>query len=688
MKLFVKLLLVTIILGTANASYGQLRQYGKEADALWKAGLYSAAAEAYSKASEKTPVKTPKSREMKALYAFRSAECFRLVHDFAGAEQQYEKAILLKYFKTDPEVYFYLGEMQMAQGKHKKALSTFKKYKQLNTGDPLLDIRIKSCEQYKKTFVDGEGRHEMSPMTKLNSTAFDYAATVDSRGTKMYFTSTRGGATGDEVDEIIEEDFSDIFVSTIDRKGNFSEPVPMEAPINTTANEGTVCFDGRGKKIFFTRCVVDEGMNLGCDIYMSEKKGRSYGKPVKIELKDHDTSHVGHPAVSPDGNTLIFASNMEGGEGGIDLWISTYTRRTNEWSLPQNLGPEINTPGDDMFPTWGKGGELYYSTNGLVGAGGLDIYRAERVGEKNEWKNPTNLGGPLNSFADDYQIIFTQNDEKGTKGYISSNRAGSKGRRQNPSQDIWQFYLPPILIDLTVTVVDQDTKEPVPDMEVRVVGSDGSSYIVRSDENGMVNLTEAADGSRQILQGNTYTIEVPDLTGKYLGNRDRFSTLDVKKPTRLIREISVLDIRKPIKIPEVRYALGKAELLVDATVNSKDSLNYLYNLMMDHPNVTIELMAHTDCRGGDRANLTLSQRRAQSCVNYLVNEKGLPADRLTAKGYGETTPATIKVDGIPIKLDCDMIMGLEKTDPAKFEDYHQRNRRTEGRVLRYDYVKH
>lgn len=674
-----------MILGATNASFAQFRRYGKEADALYSAGLYQAAADAYKKASEKTDAKTPDARKMKATYAYRSGECYRMVHNFGAAEQQYEKAVKLKHFTDVPETYFYLAEMQMAQGDHDKALNNFKKYKQLNTGDPLLDVRIESCERYKE-FQKNQGRHEMKPVTKLNSTVFDYGATVDSRGTTMYFTSTRGAATGEELDEIIEQDYSDIFSCTIDRKGDFSEPTPLPSPINTTANEGSVCFDGRGKKMFFTRCVVDEAKNLGCDIYVSEKKGRSYGNPIKIDLKDHDSSNVGQPAVSKDGNTMIFASNMAGGEGGIDLWLSTYNKRNDEWSLPVNLGPEINTAGDDMFPTWGANDELFYSSNGMVGLGGLDVYKADRRGDRNEWENPINLGAPLNTYSDDYHIIFTQNDDKGTKGYISSNRAGSKGSRQNPSQDIWSFYLPPVLIGLTIEVVDQDTGDPVPDMEVRVVGSDGSNYIVMSDENGVVTLSEKADGTRVIAQGNTYSIEVPDVRGKWLGTNSKFSTVEIYRPTNVVRRLGVLDIDKPIRLPEVQYPLGSAQLLVDDKVNSKDSLNYLYDLMMDHPNIVIQLLSHTDCRGSDRANMTLSQKRAESCVNYLVNEKGLPRERLVPKGLGETTPATIKINGSMRTLDCDFITGLENSNPQKFKEYHQKNRRTEGKVISFEYV--
>jgi len=689
MKIAGKLILFIAIL-VSGQGFAQTRNYAKEADNLWESGMYLDAAEAYKLAYAKMSTKSDKARVKKATYAFRAAESYRLIDKFADAEEQYEKAVLLRYHEIDPKVYFYLAEMQMAQCNHKKAKQNYKKYKELNPGNPLVDVRIESCNKYDE-FVKNATRHEVENMSKLNTPSFDYAAVLNSRGTKMYFTSSRASATGDNKEEITGENFSDIFVSDIDRKGNFGEPVPVEG-INTIDNEGTLCFDGRGKTAFFTRCINEEKKNLGCDIFMVEKKNKGFGEPKKLNLKDHDTTHVGHPAVTPDGKTLVFASNMAGGEGGVDLWVTTYDKRNDTWSIPVNLGPEINTPGNDMFPTFDKEGNLFYATDGLVGLGGLDIFSTESTGD-NKWGNPTNMGYPINTCSDDYYITYVQKDINGERGYISSNRAGSKGPRENPSQDIWSFYLPPVLVDVMVTVVDQETGEALSDMVVKVVGSDGSSYELKTDMDGQINLTEKEDGSRFVMPGNTYTVEVDGIEGKYLGANDKFSTMDVESNTRIIRELSVLNIEKPIHLPEVRYALGKWDLLVDSTINSKDSLNYLYEVMMEHPNIVVELMAHTDSRGSASSNKTLSQKRAQSCVNYLVNEKGLPADRLVPRGYGEDVPTTFyDVDATTgdtlgvYKLTEKYINQFKSTDKQKFEFLHQKNRRTEGKIVGVDYV--
>jgi len=692
MKLFRKILLILTVLVSTSAFSQLTRNYGKEADVLWESGKYIEAADAYKKASDKMSPKNDKSRIIKAGYAFRSAECYKLIHDFPNAEKQYEKAILLKQEEEEPRVYYYLAEMQMSQGEHKKAEGNYKKYKELNPGDPLTDVRIESCKKFKQ-FQKDKTRHEMNQMSKLNSTSFDFGAVMNSRGTALYFTSSRSAATGSDLEGVVGGDFTDIFVSQIDRKGNFSEPTLLSNKINTIDNEGSICFDGRGKTMFFTRCRREEKKNLGCDIYVVDVKSKKFGEPKKLNIKDNDSTHVGHPAASNDGKTLVFASNMAGGEGGVDLWITTYNKKADSWSLPTNLGPEINTAGNDMFPVWAKDGSLYYSTDGRAGAGGLDIFVATQVGTENKWEKPTNMGAPLNTYADDYNMIFTQNDVEGQKGFLSSNRAGSKGPRTNPSQDIWSFYLPPVLVNVYINVVDQDSREGIPDMEVRIVGSDGSNYSLMTDVDGQISMTELEDKTRMVKPGHTFTIEIPGQDRVYLGNKDNFTTIGVKTQSNIFREIGLLNVVKPIRLPEVQYPLGEATLLViDSVIDSKDSLNFLFDVMTNNPNIIVKLLSHTDARGTDKANQELSQRRAQACIDYLVNEKGLPADRFKAVGAGERMPTSIKEidpvtgDTTVIVLTEKYINQFKKTDRPRFDMLHQKNRRTEGEIIGTDYT--
>lgn len=673
-----------LFIGTIALGQAQTRNYSKEAERLWLAGAYSEAAEAYKLASEKISPKNPKAKAKKAHYAYMSATCYRLLRNFPAAEQQYEKAILLGYADTEPMVYFHLAEMEMAQCKHKEALENYQEYDKLNPGDPICQVRIESCKKYDE-YMKNPTRHLVQNVTKLNTNTYDYAPVMGSRGGEMYFSSSRPGSTGEESDPITGESYMDIWVTSIDRKGNWGQPTVVEG-INTGDNEGTLAFDSRGKTMFFTRCPSEEKMRLGCDIMVSEKKGKAWDEPKKLILKDHDSTHVGHPCVSPDGNTLIFSSNMAGGYGGVDLWMSTYNRRDDAWSLPVNLGPEINTPGNDVFPTWGPNNELYYASDGRVGMGGLDIYVAQRVGEENKWEDPQNMMSPINSCRDDYHIIFTETG-KVQRGFISSNRNGSKGEN---SQDIWDFYLPPILIDVMVIIKDQETGEIVPNMPVTLVGDDGSNYSLTTDASGQINLGEKPDGSRYVEPEATWTLTAEGIEKKYLDASDNFTTVGIDNNTRLIRTLYVLNIEKPIRLPEVRYDLGSAELQVNDSVNSKDSLNYLYEIMVEHPNLVVELGSHTDSRGSASANQKLSKARAQSCIDYLVNEKGLPADRFVPKGYGEDVPFTLEEvtesgDTTRTKL-TESYINQFKSDKAKFERLHQYNRRTECKILSMDYV--
>ncbi|NOQ73318.1 MAG: OmpA family protein [Crocinitomix sp.] len=678
---------------TAQTDRAATRSYSGEAVNLWKAGAYSEAAEAFKLAAEKIRPKNDKARQKKAYFTFMSGRCYDLLSEHAAAEQQYEKAVLLRYQEWEPQVYMKLAEMEMAQCKHNEAKENYQKYLKLDPSSELAKTRIASCDFYAES-TGNPTKHLVSNVSKLNTGSFDFATVMGTRGKEMYFTSSRAGSTGANSDPITGQNYMDLWMSKIDRNGNWGQPTPMEAPINSIDNEGTMCFDERGKTIWFTRCPSVDKMNLGCEMWMASQKGKKWGEPKRLELKDHDTTNVGHPAISPNGKTLVFSSNMAGGFGGVDLWLSTYDKRSDSWSLPVNLGEGINTAGNDLFPTWGPDGNLFYASDGLVGLGGLDIYMATRVGEEDKWENPANLGAPMNSCRDDYHIIYTEKG-KVERGYISSNRNGSKGTN---SQDIWDFYLPPILIDVMIIVSDQEEGYPIEGAKVKLVGSDGSSYDLLTDASGQINLGEKPDGERFVNPEATWTLEVDGIEKLYLGTNDNFTTEGVEVNTRIIRDLKVLNIEKPIRLPEVRYALGSSVLLVDTTnidpnlqINSKDSLNYLYDLLTENPNLIVELISHTDCRGSDGANMKLSKARAQSCVNYLVQEKGIPTERLIPKGLGETTPAEIRDismagDTTYTSLECNMITKLKKTDLEKFTYYHQLNRRTECAILSFDYV--
>jgi outer membrane protein OmpA-like peptidoglycan-associated protein len=399
---------------------------------------------------------------------------------------------------------------------------------------------------------------------------------------------------------------------------------------------------------------------------------------------------------------LIFASDMPGGYGGIDLWYSVYNKKSKSWSSPRNMGKDINTEGDEMFPTMGEDGILYFSSNGHVGMGGLDIFMAERVGDEIKWKKPTNLGHPINSCANDFHFIATGE----RNGYFTSNRPHTDA--QGAYRDnIWSWELPPNISDLCVNVYESGTiggpkGPPIADAKVKITGSDGSSWEGLTNDEGQVCYEVKPDGSRYINEETSYKIVVSkDGEGDqgYYANDATISTIGMDRGQSFVKDIPLIG-KRPIRLPEVRYALGLDVLLVDATINSKDSLNYVLELLNYYPTLIIQLTSHTDYRGSAASNKDLSQRRAQACVNYLVKEKGVNPARLRARGAGREQSRTIYYYNGDYHVEKpDPKSGTEyetivltneyinqyKSNKALFERLHQYNRRTEGEVVSFDF---
>lgn len=659
---FVRLIACLSIAFTVSLTASAQKNFAKDADRAYRNEAYYEAKDLYKKAFPKTPKAADKAR-----IVFMIAECYRKMLDPLQAEVWYEKAIKSKY--DDPIAHLYLAQSLKEQGKYADALKEFNKYKAEVPSDKRGEDGAKACE-LSQGWKDNPTRIEVQPEILLNTKMYDFSPTfADKRGNTLVFTSSRDGATGSEMDKRTGENFQDLFTSTRDKKGKWSEPTLVAGEVNSEHNEGSATFNKKKTTIYFTRCPNEKNQNLGCDIWMANKKGTAWDVPTKLELKPDvdrkDTLSCGHPAISPDDKYLIFASDMPGGQGGKDLWIIKYDKKAKTWSTPENLGPGINTPGDDMFPHIKNDHTLYFSSNGHMGMGGLDIFMAEKTGDM-QWGNVENMKYPLNSEAHDYGIIF---DGDENRGYFTSNRAGGKGQ-----DDIYNFREPPILFSLQCFVFDKDSRKPITNARIKVVGTDNASYEVTTDENGGFNF-ELNGEERYIKENVTYSIQV-DATD-YLVAKDQISTVGKTESTTFIKEFYCQYAAKEvvIKLPEVRYAYNRAELQVIAgEVNSKDSLNTLYATLVQNPTIAIELQAHTDHRGSASYNRKLSQARAQSCVDYL-HSRGIPMERLTAKGYGEDKPRP----------------GLEPAAISKMktkqeqEAAHQKNRRTEFIVLNFDY---
>jgi peptidoglycan-associated lipoprotein len=696
-KLFVSVIFTCLF---TIVSYSQ-QKYIDEANFYYNSENYCEGAEKCALAYEKIDPKSGKAKKMKGDFAFKTAECYRLTEKFSKAVEWYDRAILLKYQEINPLVYFYNGEMYRAMGDFDPAKVNYTEYLKLVPGDAAAERGIKSV-QTAKSFIANRTRYVVKTEAKLNKPENDMSPMMgDRKGTSLFFSSSRPGATGSSTDPRSCESYMDLWVTSIDKKGNYGQPTLIQGEnINTIDHEGAMCFDGRFKTMFFTRCPMIKKQNLGCDIWVSEASSKGWGDPKKLALKpdNNDTITVGHPCVSPDGKFLIFVSDMPGGLGGLDLWFTEYDRKNDSWTTPVNMGAEINTSGNELFPTFGLDGSLYFSSDGHLGMGGLDIFKATRVGVENKWVKPTNMGYPINSVSNDFGI--TEIDER--KGYFTSNRKGTDTQGEY-TDEIWSYDLPPNLFSLKLLVTESGSKgKRVEGATVKITGSDGSSWQGMTNDLGEVFFERKPNDTRYINENTEYVIEA-SLFGEgdkgYYPNEGAISTVGVTYDQNFIKEIALLP-KRPIRLPEVRYALGKADLLVDNTINSKDSLNFVYELLQEYPGLVIKLTSHTDSRGSAAANKELAQKRAESCVNYLVNEKGVSTNRLEAEGRGEDQPRKIwlvngvysveapakDVEGEEITLTEEYINQYQKSDKDLFERLHQYNRRTEGEVVSFEYV--
>lgn len=618
------------------------------------------AIESYKKAEVST-----KKIELKAEINFKIALCYAELLDIEQAEVYLNRATGLKYDKTNPELIFQMADVLMQQGNYKGAKLLFEKYEAKKPSDVLVKNRIASCDKAESTLASPT-KHLVQAEIQLNDEFYEYAPSFgDKRMNELLFASTRPGTEGDKTDERTGQSFSDIWTTTRDAKGKWGEPQLLPPAINTEHNEGTPLMNKKKDALYFTRCNVIAKKNIGCDIYYAEKTGSRWKDAEIIKLKPAgaDSLSVGHPALNNREDVLVFSSDLPGGSGGKDLWMSSFDKKTKTWGEPQNLGPVINTAGDEVFPYLDKNNELYFSSNGHIGLGGLDLFKAAKK-EDNSWHSPANLNFPLNSERDDFGIVL----EKENRGFLSSNRKNGKGL-----DDIYSFNLIPSIIKIDCIVKDATNNKAIPNATIRLSNSNNEVFEITTDADGLFTFDKINENKRYVESDLNYSLEAS--APAYVFASSKLSTIGLEESKRFIEEFMLYPIDKPIDLPEVRYDYDDTLLQVIANkVNSEDSLNSLYDKMIEFPNWVVELQAHTDCRGSELYNKNLSQGRANSCVAYLV-AKGIAKERLVPVGYGEN---------VPIKgLSCDAIKGMATKEEQ--EKAHQRNRRTQFKILSSDF---
>lgn len=641
MKFVSRLFLVTtVILALSGSAVAQNKRV-VAADRLFNNKEYYEALNAYKKALE-----VVKGKAAKAELTYKQALCYKMVNDPKKAEAWFAKAIKAKY--QDPEAILNLADMMRINGKYDEALAEYEKYIKLKPDDARGTVGAESCKlavQWK----NAPTKHQVSNVQPLNSKYDDFSAIYSRKNfSEVVFTSSREGSTGNGMDGWTGEAFSDLYEAKVDKNGKWSTPTPFKEPLNSKYNEGSATLNEKYTTMFFTRCDYDKNKIKGCQVFTTKKKGNNWDEPILLPFAA-DSFTVGHPWISDDEQTLYFASDMEGGLGGRDIWMAKYDKKAKSWGKPINMGPQINTTGDDMFPTLRNDSTLYFASNGHVGMGGLDMFEA--TFKNGKWGGVANLKFPLNSSADDFGIIFRGKQER---GYFSSNRDGGKG-----GTDIYEFTVPPVLFTLGGIVYDFDKKAPVTGAKVVMTDKDGMTFEMITDKMGAYYFDNT-----KFKEDNTYNINVT--AENYFGDKGTETTVGETVSSDHKKDFYIKPVPKEstVRLPEILYDLGSATLRPE----SKDSLAGLIVTLRDNPNITIELMSHTDSRGSAKSNIELSQARAQSVVNYLIEQKIDPA-RLAAKGYGETKLLNKCKDGVKCS-----------------EEEHQRNRRTEFRITSFAFV--
>ena len=620
-------------------------------------GEYHDAAEQFKKAYTKTPTK---ERQLRGQRALKMAHCYRHISSTQKAISAYRNALRYNVATLDDRLDY--ARLLLKNGEYKRALTEFELLNDSMPNNVLVRNGLLSAKMAPKWKEQGSD-YTVKKMTEFNSRRADFCPVLaGDQWDRLYFSSTRNDALGDELSGITGAKPGDIFFSDKDDKGKWSKPQTIESGLNTEYDEGACCLSPDGSTMYLTQCLSDASYPRFAQIVTAQRSDASWGKTTPLLITNDTLSAYAHPAVSPDGEWLYFVSDMPGGKGGLDIWRMRLT--ANGPVGVENLGEPINTPGDEMFPTFRPNGDFYFSSDGHPGFGGLDIFIAT-VGEDGKY-HLSHPGYPLNSQGDDFGMTF---QGQLNQGFFSSNRGDGRGW-----DHIYSFYNPEIVQTIRGWIYEQDGYELTAG-EARIVGTDGTN----------LRLGVRGDGSFEYVVKPGVDYIILAMCDGFLNHKEEIHVDSVKESKVYDLQFPLASISAPVLIDNIFYAFDKATLLPE----SKNALDSLILMLNENPNITIELSAHTDYRGAEAYNKKLSQKRAESVVKYLINH-GIAADRLTAVGYGEEKPKTIRrkvAERYPWLKENDVLTEefILKLKPEQQETANALNRRTEFKVLRTTY---
>ena len=632
----------------------------KKAEKFYAIGEYYDAAAQYRKAYSATP---SKEKEKRGQLSAKMAECYRRINNTNKAITAYKNVI--RYKQADSLTHLRLAQQLMKTGNYKEAGKQFQTAIDSLPNEEIMWLAKSGLEAAKMApeWKKEGSKYTVKRIDLFNSRRDDYSpALTGEESNQLFFTSTRNQAQGDEYSGITGSKPADIFWAQKDEKGKWGKPQTIDSELNSDFDEGACCFSPDGKTMYLTQCKTDPQYPRYATIAVSSRSDAAWSKPKELNISKDTLSSFAHPAVSPDGEWLYFVSDMPGGLGGMDIWRCQLLSGSETGGV-ENLGAPINTAGDEMFPTFRPNGDLYFSSDGHPGLGGLDIFIAK---PKTVGWTVEHPGFPLNSQGDDFGMTF---EGLLNQGYFSSSRGDNRGL-----DHIYSFFNPEIVQTVKGWVYEQDGYE-LTDAQVYMVGNDGTN----------LKLSVRGDGSftQEIKPGVDYVL-LGTCKG-YLNHQEQLRVEPVMESEEYVLQFPLANIAAPVLIENIFYDFDKATLRPE----SATALDELVKLLNENPNVTIELSAHTDYKGSDQYNERLSQRRAESVVNYLI-EHGIAADRLTPKGYGEGKPKTIKrkvAERYAFLKAGDVLTEdfIAKLPEEQQEQCNQLNRRTEFTVLRTTY---
>ena len=627
-KIYTILLLIAVSTTIVSAQNSKT----KKADNLYDRLAYTDAAQAYQKVLK---------RGTTDVYVFeRLANCYYFINDTKKAEMYYKRVAKSK--DANPEAIYNYAQTLKANGKFSDYNTWMKNFAKLSPNDTRVKEFMKN-PNYIPKIMDDMARYTATNMEDINSEYADFGGIV--YGKDFYFASGRN--TSRKTYQWNEEPYLEIYKAT-NVGGTMKNAELLNGDVNTKYHESNAVISADGKRMYFDRNDYFEGdydksasginqINL---YYAENIDGKGWSAVVSAPFNNNEYS-TGHPALSQDGNTLYFVSDMPGGKGGSDIYMVAINS-DGSLGTPKRLGDNINTEGKELFPYLDSNGTLYFSSNGHMGIGGLDVFYAEAQGDGFDVVN--NLGKGVNSSADDFAYKY---DPTSQSGYVSSNREGGMG-----SDDIYMVEALEIPCEVTIAVlvINENTNAAVAGARVDLYDTMGNKLSTKtSNVDGMVSFKAACDQAH----------EVQGVLADFESNASKVAPANDQKvsATIALKPIEEIIVEDQIVLNPILFDLDKSNIKAQAAFE----LDKVVAVMNKYPEMVIAVGAHTDSRATDAYNLSLSEARAQSTVQYIIS-KGISGKRISGKGYGESQP----------KVSCG--------DTCSEAD-HQLNRRSEFTIV-------